>query len=674
MKGPQRILFVSLSNLGDAILTLPGLEYVLARFPDAEITVVAGPRSAEVFASVRGIKECVVYDKRAPLAKRLRLLRRLYSGSFDAVLDLRNGLFGALLPARYAIPRWVRLPRGCAHMRQRHLFLVRSAFGEGGGCAAPEASGRRSFVIPETERPAGEYVVFGCASRSSTKCWPAEKFVQAGRGIAGRYGVKIVLLGDPSEKAYNAAIARELKEAAVDLTGMTTLAQSAALVGKARAVVTNDSALMHLASYLDVPVVALFGPTDEMRYGPWSSRAATVTFDIACRPCGAAQCRIGSRDCLTKVSAQRVESALERVLTSPPGTVGGIRRILLARTDRLGDVILTTPAIEAVRRRYPDAFLACLVGPAGRAIVEGNPFVDEVIVLDKKGEHAGLRGMVRLVRQLRRRSFDAALVFHPEFRVHAALFFSGIARRIGYARKGGWFLSERVKHTKQLGEMHEVQYVLSLARRLDTGPQCPEPFVPVSDEAQEWAGNALAAAGIGEQDLLIGIHPGASCRSKVWPAERFAEVAQALSREYGCRTVIVAGRESREDAARVEDLLGASALNLAGRTDIGQLAAVCRRCRVFITTDSGPMHVAAGVGVPVVAVFGRNLRGISPRRWGPWGDYHVVLHKPGGCGYCLAHDCRRDFACLRDVSSREVLAAVRDILEKRYGYPLHQSV
>ena len=341
------------------------------------------------------------------------------------------------------------------------------------------------------------------------------------------------------------------------------------------------------------------------------------------------------------------------------------QRILIIRLDRLGDVVLSTPVIQALRAKFPDAYLAMMVRPACREIIDGNPLLNEVIVYDKDVLHRSVKATWRFARRLRAHHFDTAIVLHPTNRSHWIVRFAGIPMRVGYDRKWGRLLTHRVPHAKQEGEQHEARYTLQLLEPLGIRDVEPHPSVPVNAEAAASAEALLTAAGIALGETIVAIHPSASCISKRWMPQRFAEVADRLIREHGARVCIVAaGPDGVESARQTAAAMAQPVVNLAGRLTIAELAAVLRRCRLLISNDSGPVHVAAALGDPVVDIFGRNQRGLSPRRWGPIGEGHAVLHKEVGCVTCLAHDCDIDFLCLTSITAEEVFRAASEILAR----------
>jgi len=338
-----------------------------------------------------------------------------------------------------------------------------------------------------------------------------------------------------------------------------------------------------------------------------------------------------------------------------------MRRIVIVRTDRIGDVVLSTPVIQALRRAYSDAFIAMMVAPHARELVEGNPSLNEVIVFDK-GKAAGIADSIRFARRLRAYHFDTAVILHPTVRVHIITAMALIKRRIGYDTKWGFLLTERVPHEKQFGAKHEIDYNLDLLKTLGIQARDRRPFIAVKPENRLKVAALLEQNGFGKGDSFVAIHPGASCPSKRWPGERFARVADEIAKRFHTRVVIVAGANNRDCGLRMSDAMEHDALDLSGDLGVGELMALLERARLLISNDSGPVHIAVALGIPVVAIFGRNQPGLSFKRWGPVGDNDVVLYKDVGCLECLAHDCKTGFQCLMAIEPHEVIEAAAKLL------------
>ncbi len=342
------------------------------------------------------------------------------------------------------------------------------------------------------------------------------------------------------------------------------------------------------------------------------------------------------------------------------------KKIIIIRMDRIGDVVLSSPAIKAVRDAYPDGRIAVLVRPYARGVVDGNPYIDEVITYDKSGKERSLLGKIRFIARIRNRRFDLAIILHPKNSSHIVTYLAGIPERLGYDRKFGILLTKRVPHTKQYGLKHEIDYALGLLRYIGIDSSDKRLHVPLSRLSEERMKELFDKNGISQDDLVITVHPAASCRSRRWALERFAKTSDALAEKYGARIVIISGPgDDKMIGDRAAALMKSKALNLAGKTIVSDLASILRRSRLLISNDSGPVHISCAVGTPVISIFGRKDRGISPERWRPLGDRDIVLHKDVGCDICLAHNCRLGFKCLDAISVEEVLLAADKILKNQ---------
>ncbi|MFC1632049.1 lipopolysaccharide heptosyltransferase II [Candidatus Omnitrophota bacterium] len=339
------------------------------------------------------------------------------------------------------------------------------------------------------------------------------------------------------------------------------------------------------------------------------------------------------------------------------------QKILIVRTDRIGDVLLSTPVIKALRKNFPKSYIAMMVRPYAEDIVLGNPYLDEVIIYDKYGRQKSLWRSLIFAQGLRRKKFDLALVLHPTNRAHLVTFLAGIKSRVGYRRNLDFLLTDKVEHEKQKGQRHETQYALDFIRRLGVQASGTDLFMPVRKDSEEYIQRLLENFGLESNQKLVAFHPGASCPSKVWSTERFAQVTNRLVEQFKVKPVIVAGPNDVEIGKKLAGLIRAECFDFSGRTSVSQLASLLSRCALFISNDSGPVHIAAALGVPVVSIFGRRQPGLSPRRWGPTGKSDLILHRDLGCQPCQAHNCHKGFACLAAVSVDAVSQAAEQLLK-----------
>ncbi|MGE5197291.1 MAG: lipopolysaccharide heptosyltransferase II [Deltaproteobacteria bacterium] len=680
MRNIDKILFITLSNIGDVILTLPVLDVLKENFPGAKITVFTGLRPKQIFDDNDAIDKVVIYNKQAPFKEKIALFFALRKEKFDMVVDLRTSLLGAFIPARYKTGLLSVIPKNIVHMKDRHLYKIKYLMHKVRKQVNWDAPKQALRISAQDEEYAEDLlrrnqitaqddniIVVSPGARSYAKRWPSDRFLTFSLLLREEFGAKVILVGDNEDASLTRQMSVKSGRVLADLGGQTNLPQLACVLKKARLVVTNDSGVLHMASYLNVPVLAIFGISSERKYGPWSDSSAVVKKDIYCRPCEEAQCSRGTLECIRSIRISDVLTAARGILLKISGTPEvrqkyDFHKILVVRTDKIGDVLLSTPVIKALRDNYPDAHIAMMVSPYTKDLVEGNPYLNEIIVYDKDLRHKSWLESMKFAGMLRGKKFDLALVLHPTNRVHLLAFFAGIPMRVGYDRKMGFLLTDRLSHTKQLGEKHESEYSLDLVRYLGIEPQDKSLFMPVDPHSERWADKFLAAKGVDAEDKLLAIHPGASCPSRIWPSERFAEVADRLIEKYGFKVILVSDRRGVQLTQKIAESMHHPVIDLTGRTSIGELASILRRCRLFISNDSGPVHIGCAVGVAVITIFGRKQPGLSPKRWGALSDKSRILHGDAGCIECRAHNCVKEFACLKTITVDDVVNAANSIL------------
>lgn len=346
--------------------------------------------------------------------------------------------------------------------------------------------------------------------------------------------------------------------------------------------------------------------------------------------------------------------------------------ILLVRLRLIGDVVFTTPAIRAIRERFPAARLTYIVEPSAAPVVALNPNLDEVIVAPRE---RGIRQLARdlaLGLSLRRRRFDLAIDFHGGPRSSLVTLLSGARRRIGYTIAGrSWMYTERVERPRALRPRHSVENQWDLLRPLGIDPPDPSSNpveMPASEDAAHRASERLAAAGASAPFVVIHVSAGNAFRR--WPVERFAAVAAALAASHV--VLVTSGPTELESASRVVALARSGLLPEqysrivdAGGLPLDELRALLDRASLYIGGDSGPLHVASTTRVPIVGVYGPTL----PVRSGPWRPSSTVHEAIEICGLpCRPCDQRvcapGDFRCLTMIRVEDVVAAARRALER----------
>jgi len=328
-------------------------------------------------------------------------------------------------------------------------------------------------------------------------------------------------------------------------------------------------------------------------------------------------------------------------------------KILIVRTDRLGDVVLSTPVINNLRLAFPEAHITFICRPYTRGALEGNPKLDEVIVYDKYGKQKSLWASIMFSFYLRKKKFDLVFILHPTNRAHLMTFLAGIPERIGWDKKLSILLTKRIKHLKQEGNKHELEYTLDLLKGAGIPIKDRDTYFPIIPSARIRVEQLLKSKGVNQGDEFIVIHPSASCASKRWPEENFQAAIKLLKSKLGFKIVVVTSQGEREFGERLVNEAGV--IDLRGDLNIPELGALLKQTALFISNDSGPVHIADSFNTPVISIFGRGDSGLSPMRWGPRGDMSACFHKDIGCIECLAHNCRKGFICLSEITPQEVV-------------------
>lgn len=331
----------------------------------------------------------------------------------------------------------------------------------------------------------------------------------------------------------------------------------------------------------------------------------------------------------------------------------------------IGDVVMATPAIRALRNHYAGARCVAVCRPYVRGVLEGAPWFDSHLFLDVTGPWS--HRWPALAWQLRREKLDLAVLFPNSFRSSLTAWLGGCKRRVGFQRDGrGWMLTDRLEPVRDEKGGFKPSPVIDDYNRLAEACGCPPPghrlelFTTADDEA---AADAVdRKLGIDDRDEVICLNPGAAFgAAKFWPIDSFARLAQDLIVRPGVRVLVLCGPSEREQARSIAKRANCSRIvSLADEPlSLGLTKALVRRCRLLVTTDSGPRHFAAAFDRPVVSLYGPTF--IDWTR--TYFDKEINLQKKVACGPCQLRVCPTDHACMRLLTPGEVLAAVHRLLD-----------
>ncbi|MDP8298645.1 MAG: lipopolysaccharide heptosyltransferase II [Candidatus Tantalella remota] len=340
------------------------------------------------------------------------------------------------------------------------------------------------------------------------------------------------------------------------------------------------------------------------------------------------------------------------------GVLSG-RNIVIFKMSSLGDIILATPSIRAIRKRYPTAVIKMLVDVKFRELLDNCPYLDEVITCDFKHRDKGL-GFLRLAGRLRSEDFDMSIDLQNNRRSHLLGFLSAARERYGYDNgKYSFLLNRKISLPRKSVEPVEHQgYVLGLL-----GITSMEKYLELwpGKEAEEWADAFLAGSWLKKDQKLIAVSLSASRRwsTKNWGTSSMLELTDRLAAEHGIRVVLVGAGEDRKIAADFLKKTNAKPINAVGKTSAAQLPALIERCDVLLTGDSAPMHAAAAVGTPFVVIFGPT----DPERHLAPAEDRKVIYAGVKCSPCYKPSCSRRMQCMTEISVDEVLTALMEMLE-----------
>jgi lipopolysaccharide heptosyltransferase II len=341
-----------------------------------------------------------------------------------------------------------------------------------------------------------------------------------------------------------------------------------------------------------------------------------------------------------------------------------VDKIIIRGPNWVGDAVLAIPAMKALRSRFPNADITLLVRPWVAGVFTGAPFLDRVW---SEPRPVGIPAWSKITREIRKRDFDLAVLFPNSFESALMMFLGRVPSRLGYATDGrGLLLTRAVAPVNQV--RHQVHHYLDLVSEITENVDRPAIEIQATAEEQNAARQLLHAEGIRNGQPFLVLNPGAAYGSaKRWHHERFAETADRLSRDLGLAVVIIGSEAERAVAIRILEGMRSAAVVLNGKTALGTLIGVLSLSSLMLTNDSGPMHIAAALGIPTVAVFGST----DERVTGPCGLRTRIVKHPVECSPCLLRECPIDHRCMTRVQVTDVYRAARELLSSVNGAVQH---
>ncbi len=338
-----------------------------------------------------------------------------------------------------------------------------------------------------------------------------------------------------------------------------------------------------------------------------------------------------------------------------------VKNILLINVNWLGDVLFSTPVIRALKRSFPDAGISVLIHPRCKDVLADNPFVDELITYDEDGEHRGILGKLGLILYLRKKGFERAYILHRSLTRALIASLSGIPRRIGYYYgKRAFLLTDNIKPSP--GDVHRADFYLGVLEQsgIDIKEEDRKIEFFITDEDRAKIREILKKEGINTDEKFIVLNPGANWIPKRWPAENFANLADALMEKHHLKIIITGAKKDTALVNEIISLMKNKPVMLAGKTTLKELAALFEKAILVISADSGPLHIAAAMNTSAIGIYGPTSIAIT----GPYkASKAKALQKKMECPIpCYIVDCP-DNRCMKAITVSDVLEEVRALIE-----------
>ena len=340
-----------------------------------------------------------------------------------------------------------------------------------------------------------------------------------------------------------------------------------------------------------------------------------------------------------------------------------IQRILIVRTDRIGDVILTLPMARLLKQHFPSAHVSMLIQRYTAELVEDDPTVDEIVFYDNGGHPLPF---FRLLDSVREGRFDVVFHTHPRFRLALMTRLAGIPLRVGTGYRWYSFLFNRkvYEHRKD-AQRHELEYNLNLLKAVG----CPvsyehmAPALQIPSFATERVSQLLAELGLPQENKFVLLHPGSGGSARDWSPEHFGELGNKIARLPNVTVVVTGGKGEDELVRHVQSVMGHPCITIVNRLTLGEYAALAKMAALFISNSTGTIHIAAAVGTPVIGLY-PHLVPLSAARWGPYTERKIIfspLNHPLDCTRCTGEKgsyCE----CMNSIPVDAVFAAASNIL------------
>lgn len=342
-------------------------------------------------------------------------------------------------------------------------------------------------------------------------------------------------------------------------------------------------------------------------------------------------------------------------MANQDNSLGEPQKILIRSPNWIGDAVMSLPALMGIKSAFPVAEISILAKPWVADIFQGFSPPNKIILYESPGKHQGLTGKMRLAQKLKEENFDLAILFPNSFESALIAYLARIPKRAGYNTDGRGLLLTHPVPAAEKKKGHQIDYYLKLVNYLGLPTPIRLPRLKITEEQAFWAHQKLKSLGRKNNETLVGLTPGSSYGpAKQWPIEKFAKLSEMMNKRFGARIIVLGSPNDRDIAQKILAAEPKMGYDFTGQTTLAEAMALIAQCRVVITNDSGLMHVAAALQVPLVAIFGST----DPDHTGPLGELSRVIKKNIACSPCFKTKCPKNMECLEAISVEEVYAEI----------------
>ena len=339
-------------------------------------------------------------------------------------------------------------------------------------------------------------------------------------------------------------------------------------------------------------------------------------------------------------------------------SASSIRKILVIRLDRIGDMVITTPIFRALKEKWPDAQITVLTNPVNKNIVINNPFIDYILVYDRENKHKSLNSRLIFFRSIRERKFDLVIDPYLDYELKTSFItrFVGNRFRLGF-EFAGREIFYNIRYNPNIfpvstEKRHMIDYDLDLLTYIGIKTQKRQPEIFLSTDEKENAYKLLEEAGTNPESKIIGIHPGGHYESQRWPIKRFAAISDYLITNYDVKVILFAGQAEKQLLSEFKGYAVKTPIFLENLS-LREFMSTLSHCSLLLCNNSGPLHIATALNIPTVSTMGPTV----PYHWWPYGKDHIVLRKDVDCSPCKNGICKTH-ECMELITTDDFIAAV----------------